>query len=440
MPQIQHIQANEILDSRGLPTLECTLWIDSGHSVTTSVPSGTKNNGDSKDEAYEKRDQNHRMLGQGVQSAVQLVNETIAPQLAGKDVFQQAAIDETLRQMDGTETSSSFGVNSILVVSQAVWRAGALMSGMEPYAYLNQSFGIAEPPRIPTTVFSLINGGSFGTGNLEIQEFHLIPASYHSFSQALEIAVTVFHKLEDVLISKEAIHSVGLVGGYTPNLYNNTDAFELIIESVKTTQYTFAQDLFTGVDIAADQLKSGDAYILRDEGKKYTADAMHEYYQKLRSLYHSVYIEDPFADSEEKDWKELMEELGETTTIVGDGLVGMNQEKLQYAKDNKLCNAVAIKPSKIGTITESVQFAQKARELGMELVVAHRSGETNEDLIADLAVAIGADFAKFGPPNRGERIAKYNRLLAIERGIAQMEAAAQQSPQATQAQSQQATA
>ncbi len=434
MPQIQHLTAYEILDSRGLPTLECRLWVDTGHSVVTSVPSGAQNNGTSSDTAIEKRDQSHRMLGAGVQSAAQLVNETIAPEIIGMDVTAQRHIDEALRALDGTATSESLGVNSLLVTSQAVWKAGALMSGMEPYAFLNSSFGLSEPPRIPTAVFSLINGGDFGTGNLEIQEFHLIPASYHQFSQALEIAVTIFHKLEDVLIAKEAIHSVGLVGGYTPNLYNNTDAFELIIEAVKTTHYTFAQDLFTGVDVAAGHLRrGGNSYVLRDEGKEYTADALHDYYQKLRSLYHSVYIEDPFAADHENEWGTLMGELGDTNTIVGDGLVGMEQEKLQRAADKQLCNAVAIKPSKIGTITESIDFAQRARELGMELVVAHRSGETNDDLIADLAVGLGADFAKFGPPNRGERIAKYNRLLEIERSIAQQHAQ-QQAQQQTQTQ------
>ncbi len=412
MPTIKIVYAREILDSRGIPTVECMIWLDTGELVTSSVPSGISKG---KYEALELRDQDpNRMAGKGVLKAVTNINTIIAPELIGKDPTQQTEIDQTLVNLDGTPTKKKLGANALLAVSQAVLKAGAKFSHLPLYKYVQQKYQLSSEIRIPTCVYGLINGGDQGADNLDIQEFQIIPASYLDFRSSLSMAVTMKQKLEEVLVSKGAIHSVGPVGGFAPNLYNNTDAFEILIETTKATPFTFAQDLFFGVDMESSSFFEGGKYVLKDKSQPYSEDQLLEYYKTLRKQYHVFYIEDPFHEDDWKSWAKLTEEIGETTAIAGDNLLSTNKEKTEKAIEQKACNTITIKPNQVGTITEAIDVIKTARDAGWQVLMSHRSGETNDDIIADLAVGLGCDFVKFGPPNRGERVCKYNRLLQIE--------------------------
>lgn len=415
MPNIKIVYAREILDSRGAPTVECMIWLDDGQLVTSAVPSGISKG---KYEALELRDNNpNRMACKGVLQAVNNVNTIIGPQLIGKDPTNQIEIDQLMVNLDGTQNKKKLGSNALLAVSQTVLKAGAKVNNMPLYSYLQHKYQLTSDLAIPTCIYGFINGGDQGADNLDIQEFQMIPASFLSFSDSISMAVTLFHKLEEVLISKGAIHSVGVVGGFAPNLYNNTDAFEILIETTKATPFTFAQDLFFGVDMEASSFFEGGKYVLKDKSQPYSETELLNYYKILRKQYHVFYIEDPFQEDDWKSWSKLTEELGETTTIAGDNLLSTNKEKTLKAIEQKACNAITVKPNQVGTVSETIDVIKTAREAGWQIIMSHRSGETSDDIIADLAVGLGCDYVKFGPPNRGERVCKYNRLLQIEAQI-----------------------
>lgn len=411
MPTISGLHAREILDSRGLPTVECSLWLDTGHLATSSVPTGIEV---SKYSAMALFDENSsQMMGKGVTNAVKNINQIIAPQLIGQDPLKQTVIDQTLINLDGTPNKSKLGANAILAVSQAALKAGAMSVEMPLYYYIQQKYQLTDKLNIPTCIYSMFNGGIYGTGNLDLKDFCIIPASHIDYKKSLNMAVTFFQKLEDVLTSKEAIRCVGQVGGFAPNLYSNTDAFEILIETTKTTPYTFAQDLFFGVDVSAAHIYSDGKYSLRDRTKPYTAAELFTYYQTLRTVHQVIMIEDPYQEDDWTSWQELTKELGETTSVVGNRLVTANKDRLLKAIKEQACNTVAIKPIEIGTVSETIDFLKTAKEANLKILISQRSGETNDDFLADLAVGIGANFVKFGGPNRGERVAKYNRLLEI---------------------------
>lgn len=411
MATIQAIQAREILDSRGLPTIECTLWLDDGHFVITSVHTAGS---PGKYEAMELRDGDPNwMLGKGVRQAVENVNTLIAPELIGKDPTKQTDIDQLLINLDGTPNKQKLGANAILVVSQAVLKAGALSVRMPLYYYIQQKYQLTDTLAVPSSIFSMFNGGSHGADNLDIKDFQIIPASHLPYPETLSMAVSFFSMLDKVLESKDAIRCVGLAGGFAPNLYYNTDAFELMIETAKTTPYTFAQDLFFGVDISSSSFYENNKYHLKDKSQPYSAAELFEYYKTMRATDQVIYMEDPFYEDDWKHWQKLTAEIGDTTRIVGDRLLVTNKVRLKEAIEKKACNTASIKMNQVGTISESVEFIQIAKQAGWQIVISHRTGETNDDLLADLAVGVGADFCKFGAPNRGERIAKYNRLLDI---------------------------
>lgn len=411
MASIQGIYAREILDSRGIPSIETTLWLDSGAIVATSVPGGTSVG---KYEAKELRDGDQsRRGGKGVLRAVATINTVLAPKLIGKDPTKQDEIDTMLIQMDGTKDKANLGANTLLSISQAVLKAGAVTQNQPVYYYLHHTYGLSREFVMPANIYTVINGGAHGADNLDIQEFQIIPASHLDFPTSLEIATAILRGLEKILIQKGATHSVGMVGGFTPNLYSNSDVFEILVETIKASPYTFAQDIFFGVDVAASSIYSGGKYKLKDRPSAYSTAELVQYYKKLRDLYNVFLIEDPFQEDDEAGWKKLMAELGETTKVVGDSLTVTNIEKTKQAITKGLCNAILIKPNQIGTIKETVDVIRLAREANWQVVMSHRSGETNDDIIADLAVGLGADYTKFGPPQRGERVAKYNRLDQI---------------------------
>lgn len=426
MPTIQNITAREILDGRGQPTVECSVWLDNGIYALSAAPSGTSVG---KYEALELRDKEQRMLGRGVTKAVTNVNTLVSAALAGKDPVDQELIDKTLLELDGTEKKTKIGGNAIIAVSQAVAKAAALSQGLPLYYYFWQKYQLTPTLNVPTCIYSMIDGGSHGATNLDFQEFHIVPASHLDFLQSLEMATMLFQKLEEVLISKGAIHSVGLDGGYAPNLYNNTDAFEILIETIKNSPYTYIQDLFFGVDVAASEFYNAGKYSLKDKSQPYSSRELVEYYKNMRKLYHVFAIEDPFHEDDWQSWKDLTSELGDTSTIIGDNLLVGNKSRTEKAIEEKACNAILVKPNQVGTITETIEVIKLAQAANWQIIVSHRSGETTDDFIADFSVGIGASYTKFGPPNRGERIAKYNRLLQIHQDLLAMQA---QSAQATQ--------
>lgn len=412
MSTIQGIFAREILDSRGVPTIECTLWLDTGGIVATSVPTGTSIG---KYEAKELSDNDsNRMLGKGVLTAANYINTYVAPLLVGKDPTAQEEIDGFLAQQDGTADKAKLGANTTLSISQAVMKAGALSQNIPLYYYIQQKFQMTPELFMPTCIYTLINGGEHGADNLDIQEFQVIPASHISYADSLNMGVTLFHKLEEVLIIKGAIHSTGLVGGFTPNLYSNSDVFEILVETIKATPYTFTQDVFFGIDVAAEQLFRNNKYTLKDRSTPYTGKELLEYYKKIRDMYNVFCIEDPFQEDDVDMWKAITQELGETTKIIGDSFTVTHKEKVKKAIENKYCNTLLVKPNQVGTLTETVEVMKVAKAANWQIIMSHRSGETNDDFIADFAIGTGSDYVKFGPPNRGERVAKYNRLTQIE--------------------------
>lgn len=412
MPNIRIVSAREILDSQGLPTVECQIWLDNGLMVDSSVPAGVSK---SKTEAFELTDHDpSRMAGHGVLQAVANINTLIGPQLVGRDPTNQTEIDQLLIDLDGTKNKSKLGANTILAVSQAVAKAGALANALPLYKYFAQKYQLTSELSLPASIYGLISGGDQGADNLDIQEFQIIPASFLSFHDSLSMAVTLYQQLEQVLMTKGAIHSVGAVGGFAPNLYNNADAFEIMIETIKASPFTFAQDVFFGVDMEANFFYNDDRYTLKDKPKPFSADELLEYYQTLRKQYHVFYIEDPFQEDDWKSWQKLTQEMGDTTIISGDNLLSMDQTKVKKAIQEQSCNSINIKPNQVGTITETLNVVKLAKSAGWQVIVSHRTGETNDAFLADLAVGIGAQYVRFGAPNRGERVSKYNRLLQIE--------------------------
>ncbi len=412
MAKITDLQAREILDSRGFPTVEVLITLDSGHSVRSSVPGGTSNG---KHEAVEIRDEDpERMGGKGVLKVVNTVNTLIRPLFIGQDPLKQTAADQTLYNLDGTPNKSKLGANAILGVSMAICKAGAASVGMPLYRYFKEKYGLTKTLHVPSPIFNLINGGQHGAGNLDFQEFHIIPTSNKTFSQSLELGVEMFLALEQVLISKNAIHSVGVEGGFAPNLFTNLDALELLTETMKRTSYMFGQDLFFGLDVAANSFYKNGKYSIRDRQEPFSSKDLLEYYKELNAKYHIFSIEDPFYEDDWAAWSQLTAQISDRVVVVADDLVTTNKERLQRAIKEKSCTSIMIKPNQIGTVSETVEVVKIAKDAHFQIVASHRSGETNDEFIADMAVGLGCDYTKFGAPVRGERVAKYNRLLEIE--------------------------
>lgn len=415
MAKITRIWAREILDSRGIPTVEAACQLDSGQVTVSSVPAGTST---STHEALELRDKdNKRFLGKGVLSAVSNVNKVLGPAIVGMDPTNQEKIDDKLKQIDGTENKSKYGANSILAISMVTAKAGAIASRQTLYTWINalaQKIGQKSSLRIPTPIFNMINGGLHGAGNLDFQEFHIIPASSKTYSQGLQESVEVYMTIGENLARRGAIHSVGVEGGYAPNLFTNADALEVIVESIKETKYSLGRDLFLGLDVAASFFYKNGEYIIRDKTSPMNDNSMLEYYKNLNNQYHLAILEDPFHEDAWESWAKLNTLLSGQLILVGDDLLATNPKRVEKAIKEKACNAILVKPNQIGTVTETLKVIKMARDASWKIVVSHRSGETNDWFIADFAVGVGADYVKFGAPARGERVVKYNRLLSIE--------------------------
>ncbi len=411
MAVIKNLFAKQILDSRGIPTVEAVIELDTGHIFTSSVPAGTSTG---KYEAVELRDGNQtRYFGMEVSKAVFSVNQTIAPRLKGLDPSQQTQIDQIMVELDGTKNKSKLGANAILAVSQVACKAGAAIYNLHIFDYIQKKYNLTSQPKVPVPTFNMINGGKHGAGNLDFQEFLIIPTATKSFAESLRLSVEIYHALETALTQMNAIHSVGIEGGFAPNLFTNKDALEILIESIRRTDYIFGKDVFLGLDVAASHFYQEGRYKIKDRPKPVTPEELVDFYKELNGNIQLYSLEDPFIEDDWKSWSHLTSEISDNTLIVADDLIATNHERLLRAINEKACTAVLIKPNQIGTVTETVEVVKTAKEANLQIIVSHRSGETNDTFIADFAVGVGANYTKFGAPSRGERTVKYNRLLDI---------------------------
>lgn len=418
MAKISKVWSREIIDSRGVPTVETVLQADTGHTVVSSVPSGASTG---KYEAVELRDNDQkRFSGLGVLQAVSNVNQKLGPAVVGMDPVNQAEIDKKLISLDGSPNKGVLGANSILSISICVAKLGASVSNMPLYHYINQqakALGVLPKDsslHIPTPVFNMINGGLHGAGNLDFQEFQVIPATSKTYSLALRSSVEVYHLIEEALARRGAIHSVGDEGGYAPNLFTNADALTIDIEAIGASGYQIGQDFFLGLDAAANHIYRDGAYSIRDKSNPLNTANIIAFYETLTDTYRLTYLEDPLQEDDWEGWTTLTKSLGSKLLVVGDDLLVTNPQRVKQAIDKRACNAILVKPNQIGTVTETLEVIKLAKEAGWKVITSHRSGETNDWFIADFAVGIESDFVKFGAPARGERVAKYNRLLTIE--------------------------
>lgn len=416
MAKIKEVKAREILDSQGNPTVETTVVLQDGTMAVASVPSGASTG---YHEAFELRDQDpKRYGGMGVLKAVANVNDEIGPKIIGRQASQQDKIDEFLIALDDTPNKEKLGGNAILSVSIAVCKAAATSNNMPPYEYINnltKAYGLAATKlKIPIPIINLINGGKHGAGNLEFQEFHIIPSVSRQYHDALRMAEEIYQTIKKVLIRHGAIHSVGDEGGFAPDLFTNLDALEVVVEAIKEADFLFKQDVFLGLDVAASHFFKNGRYSIRDRTQPLDGNQLVEFYRDLCAQYPLYLLEDPLFEDDWDGWKKLMNQLGDQTLIVGDDLLCTNPDRVKRAIKEKACNSILVKPNQIGTVSETINVIKLAREAAWRVIASHRSGETNDTFIADFAVGVGADFTKFGAPARGERVVKYNRLLAIE--------------------------
>ncbi len=413
---IQAVRSRQILDSRGNPTVETTVILSSGQTGTASVASGASVG---KYEAIELRDGDASYYnGMGVTKAVANVERIIAPKVIGRDALAQRDLDRIMLDLDGTDDKAKLGANAILSVSLAACVAAANETRQPLYRYLNALFGTLHTKtpmsRMPTPELNIINGGKHGAGNLDFQEFHVVPATNKSFHEALQIGVEIYHSLKKVLKGKKEIHSIGDEGGFCPALRTNMEALEVILEAIKKTPHAFGADVFFGLDVAASSFLTEKGYQIKDRPEPLSAREFIEYYKKLQSKYHLLLLEDPLGEDDWNGWAALTKELGRELHVVGDDILVTNPKRFKKAIENKSCNAILLKPNQIGSLTEFLEVIALAKKHDIKTVVSHRSGETNDTFISDVAVAVQSDYVKFGAPARGERVGKYNRLLEIE--------------------------
>jgi len=404
---ITRVQAREILDSRGNPTVEVDVYLSDGSFGRAAVPSGASTG---EHEAVELRDgDQNRFLGKGALNAVRNVNQQIAPIVKGYNALDQKTLDKCIIDLDGTPNKSNLGANAILGVSMAVSRAAAASQNLPLYRHLN-----SDARLLPVPMLNIINGGSHADNNVDIQEFMIFPIGADSFSHALRMGAEIFHYLKKVLSSKGLNTSVGDEGGFAPNLSSNEEAIEIILEAVEKSDYSIGKDISLALDAAASEFYIDGAYRLESENRTLTSDEMVEYFEGLTNKYPIVSIEDGLAENDWEGWEVLNSELGSKIQIVGDDLTVTNIPRLQRAIDEQSMNAILIKLNQIGTVTETVEAVELARETGFGVVISHRSGETEDTFIADFAVAMGMGQIKTGSASRTDRICKYNQLLRIE--------------------------
>ena len=408
---IHKIIAREILDSRGNPTIEVDALLSNGAFGRAAVPSGASTG---EHEAIELRDNDRlRYLGKGVKKAVENVNTIIANAIIGLDAFNQKNIDDAMIALDGTPNKSYLGANSILGVSLAVAKSASNAKNKPLYEYLNKD----RIYTMPIPMMNIINGGSHADNNIDFQEFMIFPIGANSFSIALQMGTEIFHQLKTVLKGRDLNTAVGDEGGFAPNLKSNEEAIEAILTAVDKAGYKAGKDIYIALDVAASEIFDENKYILKSECKSLSSDQMISYYKNLINKYPIISIEDGLAENDWDGWVSMNEELGSKIQIVGDDLTVTNINRLKKAIDLKAMNAILIKLNQIGSLTETLEAIDLAKKTNFGAIISHRSGETEDTTIADLAVACGVGQIKTGSASRTDRICKYNQLLRIEENL-----------------------
>lgn len=416
MTTIMDVFAREILDSRGNPTIEVDLILESGVLGRAAVPSGASTG---EHEAVELRDNDKsRYLGKGVQNAVNNVNDIIAKEIVGYDATEQSLLDKIMIELDGTTNKEKLGANAILGVSMAAAKAAAESVGLPLFQYL----GGINAKVLPVPMMNILNGGSHADNNVDLQEFMVVPAGASSFKEALRMGAEVFHNLKKVLTKKGYNTAVGDEGGFAPDLKSNEEAIEVILEAINKTGYKAGNDIFLALDPASSEFfdKQKNKYILASENKELTPQQMSDFYVDWVKKYPIISIEDGMAEDDWDGWKILTDKIGNKVQIVGDDLFVTNTNRLKRGIDDGIANSILIKVNQIGTLTETFDAIEMAHKAGYTAVISHRSGETEDNTIADLVVSTNAGQIKTGSASRSDRISKYNQLLRIEETLAEM--------------------
>ncbi|MEC7775198.1 MAG: phosphopyruvate hydratase [Planctomycetota bacterium] len=411
--RIDHVQGRQVFDSRGNPTVEADVRLADGSTGRAAVPSGASTG---EHEALELRDGGDTYMGKGVLQAVANINGEISQTLAGKDAADQRSIDDTMIELDGTDGKKRLGANAILGVSMAAARAAAASRGLPLYVHL----GSESSSRLPCPMMNIINGGEHADNNVDVQEFMILPSGASSFTEAMRMGSEIYHHLKTVLSADSLSTAVGDEGGFAPNLGSNEDAVKIILQAVEAAGYRAGEDVQISLDVAASEFfnKETGEYELTGEGRKLDADQMIEFYTNLVDNYPIFSIEDPLDENDWEGWQKMTAALGERVRLVGDDLFVTNIKRLQRGIEEKSANAILIKLNQIGSVSETLDAIELARENGFKNLISHRSGETEDSFIADLAVATEAGLIKTGAPCRSDRVAKYNQLLRIEEKLA----------------------
>ena len=402
---IEDVTAHEVLDSRGNPTVRASVTLSDGTVASAVVPSGASTG---KREALELRDKEARYGGKGVLKAVANVNERIAEVVIGLDAFNQKAIDDEMRELDGTDNYSNLGANAVLGVSMAAARAAAKSLNIPLYRYL----GGANASILPVPMFNIINGGAHANNSVDFQEFMIMPFGFSNFSDALRAATEIYHKLKAILNAAGHSTAVGDEGGFAPNLKDNEEPLKLIMQAISEAGYEAGKQIKLALDVASSELYKDGAYEL--EGKKFSNEQLIEYYAKLCEKYPIFSIEDGLSEDDWDGWAKLTARLGDKIQLVGDDLFVTNEKILREGIQKNIANAILIKPNQIGSVTQTMQTVRLAQRNGYRCIMSHRSGESEDSFIADFAVALNTGEIKTGATSRSERNAKYNRLLEIE--------------------------
>ncbi|SFD95765.1 enolase [Lentibacillus persicus] len=414
MPYITDVYAREVLDSRGNPTVEVEVFTESGGFGAALVPSGASTG---EYEAVELRDgDENRYLGKGVEKAVENVNDVIGPELIGVDATRQNIIDQIMLELDGTENKGKLGANAILGVSMAVAHAASSYLELPLYNYL----GGFNAKKLPTPMMNILNGGEHADNNVDIQEFMIMPAAAPSFKEALRTGAEIFHSLKKVLKSKGYNTGVGDEGGFAPNLDSNEEALGTIVEAIEAAGYKPGEEIKLAMDVASSEIYEDGKYHLKGEGVTRTAEEMVDWYEDLINKYPIISIEDGLDENDWEGHKLLTERIGDRVQLVGDDLFVTNTTKLSRGIEEGVGNSILVKVNQIGTLTETFEAIEMAKQAGFTAVISHRSGETEDATIADIAVAANAGQIKTGAPSRTDRVAKYNQLLRIEDELAGM--------------------
>ena len=407
--KIHSLRAFEILDSRGIPSVSVHICLENGSHGSASVPSGASTG---KMEATERRDGDlFRYVGKGTKFVCQDIEKKIFPRIKGLDAGKQTLLDETLLSLDGSENKSLLGANALLAVSLAVARAGANAYGLPLYRYLG---GIYGAPTRPIPMMNILNGGKHAENNIDIQEFMIVPTGAESFSEAVRIGAEVYASLKELLKKRGLSVSVGDEGGFAPNLSKDEEALDFLLEAIEKAGYG-TETVKIALDAAASEWEKDENYFLPKRRFSKTSAELIQKFEKLCENYPIISLEDPLGEHDKDGWKQITKALGKRTLLVGDDLFVTNVKLLREGIREEIANAVLIKPNQIGTLTETMETVRLAQKNGYRVILSHRSGETCDHFISDLAVAVGAQFLKAGAPARGERIAKYNRLMKIEK-------------------------